>query len=174
MGSRGWDWSSASILPHKAAGLRTGDLGFFAEWRAFYLRPAQGHDHHPRREFWPSGHVGGVSQKCHPAVENAESAAFPLTIHGEGCLGIVQELNQKDHSSDIDLGDVTVRIREQISLEFDVPAHAVAPVRRGTIPKTSSGKKTAPGVPRRIIGRQSRDNIRAERPPAIVIYWNWT
>jgi acyl-CoA synthetase (AMP-forming)/AMP-acid ligase II len=81
-----------------------------------------------------------VSQKCHPAVENGESAAFPLTIDGEERLGVVQELNRKEHPSSLDFEDVTARIRERISLEFDVRAHAVALVRRGTIPKTSSGK----------------------------------
>jgi acyl-CoA synthetase (AMP-forming)/AMP-acid ligase II len=81
-----------------------------------------------------------VSQKCHPAIESAETAAFPLTVDGEECLGVVQELNRKDHPSNIDFQDVTGRIREQISLEFEVRAHAVALVRRGTIPKTSSGK----------------------------------
>ena len=36
--------------------------------------------------------------------------------------------------------DVAARIREHISLEFEVRAYAVALVRRSTIPKTSSGK----------------------------------
>ncbi len=119
--------------------LRTGDLGFlqngelFVSGRLKDMIIIRGANFAPQDIEW-------VSQKCHPAVESAESAAFPLTIEGEERLGIVQELNRKDHPSNVDFEQVTARIREQISLEFDVRAHAVALVRRGTIPKTSSGK----------------------------------
>jgi acyl-CoA synthetase (AMP-forming)/AMP-acid ligase II len=119
--------------------LRTGDLGFlqngelFVSGRLKDMIIIRGANFAPQDIEW-------VSQKSHPAVESAESAAFPLTIEGEERLGVVQELNRKDHPSNVDFEQVTARIREQISLEFDVRAHAVALVRRGTIPKTSSGK----------------------------------
>jgi acyl-CoA synthetase (AMP-forming)/AMP-acid ligase II len=119
--------------------LRTGDLGFLKNGELFIsgrlkdMIIIRGANFAPQDIEW-------ISQKCHPAVESGESAAFPLTIDGEERLGIVQELNRKDHPSTIDFEDVTAKIREQISLEFDVRAHAVALVRRGTIPKTSSGK----------------------------------
>ena len=119
--------------------LRTGDLGFLQNGELFIsgrlkdMIIIRGANFAPQDIEW-------ISQKCHPAVESGESAAFPLTIDGEERLGIVQELNRKDHPSTVDFEDVTAKIREQISLEFDVRAHAVALVRRGTIPKTSSGK----------------------------------
>jgi acyl-CoA synthetase (AMP-forming)/AMP-acid ligase II len=119
--------------------LRTGDLGFLQNGELFIsgrlkdMIIIRGANFAPQDIEW-------VSQKCHSAVESAESAAFSLTIDGEERLGVVQELNRKDHPWNIDFEDVTARIREQISLEFDVRAHAVALVRRGTIPKTSSGK----------------------------------
>jgi len=119
--------------------LRTGDLGFlqngelFVSGRLKDMIIIRGANFAPQDIEW-------VSQKSHPSVESAESAAFPLTIEGEERLGVVQELNRKDHPSNVDFEQVTSRIREQISLEFDVRAHAVALVRRGTIPKTSSGK----------------------------------
>ena len=119
--------------------LRTGDLGFLQNGELFIsgrlkdMIIIRGANFAPQDIEW-------VSQKCHPAVESAESAAFSLTIEGEERLGVVQELNRKDNPSNVDFGDVTARIREHISLEFDVRAHAVALVRRGTIPKTSSGK----------------------------------
>ena len=57
-----------------------------------------------------------VSQKCHPAVETAESAAFPLTIDGEESLGVVQELTRKRPSVDYCVrGEILAKIREQIS-----------------------------------------------------------
>jgi acyl-CoA synthetase (AMP-forming)/AMP-acid ligase II len=119
--------------------LRTGDLGFLQNGELFIAGRLKDMIIIRGANFAPQD-IEWVSQKCHPAVESAESAAFPLTIDGEERLGVVQELNRKDNPSNIDLEDVTTRIREQISLEFDVRAHAVALVRRGAIPKTSSGK----------------------------------
>ena len=119
--------------------LRTGDLGFLQNGELFIsgrlkdMIIIRGANFAPQDIEW-------VSQKCHPAVESAESAAFSLTIDGEERLGVVQELNRKDNPSNIDFEDVTAKIREQISLEFDVRTHAIALVRRGAIPKTSSGK----------------------------------
>lgn len=119
--------------------LRTGDLGFLENGELFIsgrlkdMIIIRGANFAPQDIEW-------VSQKCHPAVESAESAAFSLTVDGAESLGVVQELNRKDHPSNIDFEDVAAKIREQISLEFEVRAYAVALVRRGTIPKTSSGK----------------------------------
>ena len=119
--------------------LRTGDLGFlqngelFVSGRLKDMIIIRGANYAPQDIEW-------VSQKCHPAVETAESAAFPLTIDGEESLGVVQELNRKDHPSSIEFEDVAAKIREQISLEFEVRAYAIALVRRNTIPRTSSGK----------------------------------
>jgi acyl-CoA synthetase (AMP-forming)/AMP-acid ligase II len=119
--------------------LRTGDLGFLQNGELFIsgrlkdMIIIRGANFAPQDIEW-------VSQKCHPSVETAESAAFPLTIDGEESLGVVQELNRKDDPSSIDFEDVAAKIREQVSLEFEVRAYAVALVRRNTIPKTSSGK----------------------------------
>jgi acyl-CoA synthetase (AMP-forming)/AMP-acid ligase II len=119
--------------------LRTGDLGFFENGELFIsgrlkdMIIIRGANYAPQDIEW-------VSQKCHPAVESAESAAFSLTIDGEESLGVVQELNRKDHPSNIEFEEVAAKIREQISLEFEIRAYAVTLVRRNTIPKTSSGK----------------------------------
>jgi acyl-CoA synthetase (AMP-forming)/AMP-acid ligase II len=119
--------------------LRTGDLGFLRNGELFIsgrlkdMIIIRGANYAPQDIEW-------VAQKGHPAVESAEGAAFPLTIDGEESLGIVQELNRKDHPSNIDFEEVAAKIREQISLEFEVRAYAIALVRRNTIPKTSSGK----------------------------------
>ena len=88
--------------------MRTGDLGFFQDGELFIsgrlkdMIVIRGANFAPQDVEW-------VSQRCHPSVESAESAAFPLAIDGEEHLGIVQELNRKDHPSDLDLEDVAVR-----------------------------------------------------------------
>ena len=134
--------------------LRTGDLGFLKDGGLFIsgrlkdMIVIRGANFAPQDIEW-------VSQKCHPAVESGESAAFPLTIDGEERLGIVQELNRKEHPANIDFEKITAKIREQISLEFDIRAHAVALGQAWNNSKDVKRQNTAPGVPRRTIGPQS-------------------
>ena len=119
--------------------MRTGDLGFFRNGQLFIsgrfkdMIIIRGANFAPQDIEW-------ASQQSHPAVESAECAAFPLMIDGEERLGVVQELNRKSHPSEVDVEDVALKIRESISLQFEIRPYAVALVRRGTIPKTSSGK----------------------------------
>jgi acyl-CoA synthetase (AMP-forming)/AMP-acid ligase II len=119
--------------------LRTGDLGFLQDEELFIsgrlkdMIIIRGANFAPQDIEW-------ASQRCHPAVESAESAAFPLMVNGEETLCIVQELNRKDQLSNIDFEEVASKIREQISLDFEVRTYTVALVRRNSIPKTSSGK----------------------------------
>ena len=96
----------------KGPWLRTGDLGFLENGELFIsgrlkdMIIIRGANFAPQDIEW-------VSQKCHPAVESAESAAFSLTIDGEESLGVVQELNRKDHPSNIDFEEVAAKIRSR-------------------------------------------------------------
>ena len=134
--------------------LRTGDLGFLQNGELFIsgrlkdMIIIRGANFAPQDIEW-------VSQKCHPAVESAESAAFSLTIDGEESLGVVQELNRKDHPSNIEVEDVAARIREQDF--FGIRGSRIRG-RTGQAGYNSEDVKredTAPSVPRGIVGWQS-------------------
>jgi acyl-CoA synthetase (AMP-forming)/AMP-acid ligase II len=119
--------------------MRTGDLGFLRDGQLFLsgrlkdMIIIRGANFAPQDIEW-------ASQQSHVVVKSAECAAFSLIIDGEERLGVVQELNRETHPSQVDLEDVASTIRESISLGFEIRPYAVALVRRGTIPRTSSGK----------------------------------
>jgi acyl-CoA synthetase (AMP-forming)/AMP-acid ligase II len=119
--------------------MRTGDLGFLRHGELYVTGRLKDMIIIRGANFAPQD-IEWVAQQCHPALESADGAAFPLMIDGEERLGIVQELNRKDHPRGGTLEDIAAKIREHISAEFDVRAHAVALAKRGAIPKTSSGK----------------------------------
>jgi acyl-CoA synthetase (AMP-forming)/AMP-acid ligase II len=119
--------------------MRTGDLGFLHDGQLFIsgrfkdMIIIRGANFAPQDIEW-------ASRQSHPAAESAECVAFPMLVEGEERLGLVQELNRTSHLTEGDLEEVALKIRETISLQFEIRAYAVALVRRGTIPKTSSGK----------------------------------
>ena len=119
--------------------MRTGDLGFLRDGQLFIsgrlkdMIIIRGANFAPQDIEW-------ASQQSHPAVEGADCVAFPMLVDGEERLGLIQELNRNRPLSEVDLKDVALKIREAISSQFEIRAHAVALARRGTLPKTSSGK----------------------------------
>ena len=119
--------------------MRTGDLGFLRDGQLFVsgrlkdMIIIRGANFAPQDIEW-------ASQQSHIAVESAECVAFPVSVEGEERLGLVQELNRNNQLSETGLEEVALKIRENISVQFEIRAHAVVLVRRGTIPKTSSGK----------------------------------
>jgi acyl-CoA synthetase (AMP-forming)/AMP-acid ligase II len=119
--------------------MRTGDLGFLREGQLYIsgrykdMIIIRGANFAPQDIEW-------ASQQCHPAIESEECVAFPLMIDGEERLGLVQEVNRQNLSSDDGLEDVALKIREVISLQFEIRPYAVVLAKRGAIPKTSSGK----------------------------------
>jgi acyl-CoA synthetase (AMP-forming)/AMP-acid ligase II len=119
--------------------MRTGDLGFLRDGELFIsgrlkdMIIIRGANFAPQDIEW-------AAQQSHPAVESAECVAFPLMVDGEERLGVVQELNRKSPLSEVDLEEVALKIRESISLQFEIRPYVIALVRRGSIPKTSSGK----------------------------------
>ncbi|MGH9823510.1 MAG: condensation domain-containing protein, partial [Blastocatellia bacterium] len=78
-------------------------------------------------------------QRSHEALRSFTGAAFPVDIEGEECLGVVQEIGLHANG-EIDCLSVMERIREAVAEEHDLSLHAVALVRTGTLPRTSSGK----------------------------------
>ena len=89
--------------------------------------------------FYPQD-IEWTAQRCHPALELADAAAFSLMVEGEERLGILQELKRGDDPELHDLEGVTTAIRQAVAEEYDIRTCAITLIEAGTIPKTSSGK----------------------------------
>ena len=116
--------------------LRTGDLGFLHEGELFITGRAKdliiirGQNHYPQD-------IELTVERCHTALRPGGGAAFSVESGGEERLVVVQEF---DHRSKADLHEAISLIRQAISDEHELHTHAVALIKQGTIPKTSSGK----------------------------------
>jgi amino acid adenylation domain-containing protein len=116
--------------------LRTGDLGFlhagnlFVTGRLKDLLIIRGRNYYPQD-------IEATVAACHDALPPGCGAAFEIDASGEGRLVIVQEVKQPRYH---DLESLIETIRQAVVEEHEVAAYAIALVKAGTIPKTSSGK----------------------------------
>jgi len=118
--------------------LRTGDLGLLRKGELFVtgrlkdLIILQGLNHYPQD-------IELTVRNCHPALEAKSGAAFSIQIDGaegqEG-LGVVQEIDR--HQQQLD--DIFKAIQAAVAEEHEIELAAIALVKLGSIPKTSSGK----------------------------------
>ncbi|WP_077002313.1 non-ribosomal peptide synthetase [Variovorax sp. KK3] len=132
--------SESTFGAHLADGsgpwLRTGDLGFIDEGELFVtgrlkdLIIVHGENHYPQDLEWSA-------ERAHPALRLGHGAAFAVdTPAGEGVV-LALEL---DRRADADLEAVFRAVRRAVAVEHGLPVHAVALLRAGTLPRTSSGK----------------------------------
>lgn len=116
--------------------LRTGDLGFLLEHELFVtgrlkdLIIVDGANHYPQDI---ERTVGG----CHPALDATDCAAFSLDGSEGERLIVVAGVRG---ASRLALDELRRAIRAAVSEQHDLRIHDVVCVRRGGIPKTSSGK----------------------------------
>ena len=116
--------------------LRTGDLGFiqggelFITGRLKDLIIIRGLNHYPQDIELTVG-------KCHPRLRPGNAAACAVEIDGTERLVIVAEIERRQQR---DLEGVFDAIRRDVSAEHELPVEAVALIKAGSIPKTSSGK----------------------------------
>jgi acyl-CoA synthetase (AMP-forming)/AMP-acid ligase II/aryl carrier-like protein len=116
--------------------LRTGDLGFVEDGELFVtgrqkdLIIIRGRNHYPQD-------IELTVEKAHPALRPSYVAAFSVEVAEEERLVVVQEV-KRHHRSGGD--EVVAAIRQAVAEHHDLHVHAVALIRTGTIPKTSSGK----------------------------------
>jgi acyl-CoA synthetase (AMP-forming)/AMP-acid ligase II/acyl carrier protein len=116
--------------------LRTGDLGFLDNGEVFITGRAKDLIIIRGRNLYPQD-IELVAERSHPALRLGSSAAFAVEVENEEKLVVVQELEFRAKPN---LEEVTAAIRQAVSQEFEVQVYAVALIKPGSIPKTSSGK----------------------------------
>jgi acyl-CoA synthetase (AMP-forming)/AMP-acid ligase II/acyl carrier protein len=117
--------------------LRTGDLGFvrdgylFVTGRLKDLIIIRGRNHYPQD-------IEYTVEQSHPAIRAGCGAAFSVEIDGGERLVIVQEIERQYRSGDTTA--IVQAIRQAVAEQHELHAYAVALVKPGSIPKTTSGK----------------------------------
>ncbi|MDR6534614.1 non-ribosomal peptide synthetase [Variovorax soli] len=118
--------------------LRTGDLGFLDQGELFVtgrlkdLVIVNGENHYPQDLEWSA-------ERAHPSLRLGHGAAFAVdTPAGEGVV-LALEIDRRAEAK-LDAEAVFRAVRRAIAVEHGLPVHAVALLRAGTLPRTSSGK----------------------------------
>ncbi|HEY9646114.1 MAG TPA: fatty acyl-AMP ligase, partial [Chroococcidiopsis sp.] len=126
--------------------LRTGDLGFLHQGELFITGRLHdvmvfwGLNHYPQ-------HIEETVARCHPGFLDNGTAAISVTVDGEARLVIVQEIERRYCSAlrngkteRLTVSEVVEVIRWQVFEQHFVDVYAIALVKPGAIPRTSSGK----------------------------------
>ena len=118
--------------------MRTGDLGFIHDGQLFISSRIKdviiirGTNHYPQDIEW-------TVQESHSALRPEHGAAFSVQLDGEERLIIAQEV-ERSSQKQLDVDEVVDTICRTVSEQYEVQTYAVVLLKKGTIPKTSSGK----------------------------------
>ena len=118
--------------------LRTGDLGFIQDGELYITGRIKdmmilwGRNHYPQ-------HIEETVETCHPALRLNHGAAFSIEVNGEEQLVIAHEINRTDLRK-LNAEEVIGAIRLAVGEQNLANVFAVALLKTGSIPKTSSGK----------------------------------
>ena len=118
--------------------LRTGDLGFIKDGELYITGRIKdmmilwGRNHYPQ-------HIEETVESCHPALRPNHGAAFSVEVGGEEQLVIAHEINRTDLRK-LNPEEVIGAIRLTVGEQIMANVFAVALLKTGSIPKTSSGK----------------------------------
>ncbi len=118
--------------------LRTGDLGFVQDGTLFItgrikeLLIFRGRNHYPQD-------IEATVAQSHPALQSNCGAAFSVELSGEERLVVVQEI-KRTHRKSLQADEVVKAIRQAVSEQHELDVYAVALLKPGGVPKTTSGK----------------------------------
>jgi acyl-CoA synthetase (AMP-forming)/AMP-acid ligase II/acyl carrier protein len=118
--------------------LRTGDLGvifqgaLYVTGRVKDLIIIRGRNHYPQD-------IELTAEASHPALRPGGAVAFAVAGEESERLVLVAEINRERRNS-VDMNEVTETIRHAILMEHEIDIFAIALIRPGSLPKTSSGK----------------------------------
>jgi acyl-CoA synthetase (AMP-forming)/AMP-acid ligase II len=122
---------------HEGAFLRTGDLGFLDDGELFItgrlkdLIIIRGCNHYPED-------IERTAQESHPALRASTGAAFAVEVGGEERLVIVHELERGHRGQDP--AEIHRAVGRAVAEHHDLQVYAMALLRVGSIPRTTSGK----------------------------------
>ncbi|MGF1481582.1 MAG: AMP-dependent synthetase, partial [Cyanophyceae cyanobacterium] len=92
----------------------------------------RGRNHYPQD-------IEATVEQCHAALRPSCSAAFALEVEGRERLVVAAEV-ERNHLRHLRTEQVVANIRQAITAHHGLQVHAVALLKTGSIPKTSSGK----------------------------------
>jgi acyl-CoA synthetase (AMP-forming)/AMP-acid ligase II len=118
--------------------LRTGDLGFLHNGELFITGRLKdmmvfwGLNHYPH-------HIEQTVEACHPALRPNGGAAFVIEVDGEEKLAIAHEV-ERTYRRCLVVEEVVEAMRWAVFNQHFVDIAAIALLKPGSLPKTSSGK----------------------------------
>ena len=118
--------------------LRTGDLGFLNDGVLFITGRLKEVMIFWARYCYPQ-HVEDTVQNSHPALRKNAGAAFSIDRDGADRLVIVQEV-ERSYLRSLDMAEIVTAICQSVGEKHEVEVYAIALIKTGSIPKTSSGK----------------------------------
>jgi acyl-CoA synthetase (AMP-forming)/AMP-acid ligase II len=119
--------------------LRTGDLGFMEDGELFLtgrlkdLIIIAGRNHYPTD-------IEATVERSHSSIRAGCCAAFSVVVDGEERLVIAAELDRRPGIGGTDHAEAIRAVTRAVAENHDLQVHAVALLKPGGIPKTSSGK----------------------------------
>ena len=132
--------TAATFAAHLTDGrgpfLRTGDLGFLHDGQLFPTGRLKDLMIFGGRNVYPQD-VERTVTACHPSLKDNAGAGFSVERDGQELLVVIQEVIRP---AKLDLDALAATVRRAILEEFQVPLYALALIKAGTLPKTSSGK----------------------------------
>jgi len=117
--------------------LRTGDLGFLQQGELFVTGRIKDLIIINGRNLYPQD-VEITAQASHPGLQPFGGVAFSVEHSGQERLVIAQEVQREFLRGNS--ADMLAAIRQAVVRDYDVQAYAVALLKPGQVPRTSSGK----------------------------------
>ena len=118
--------------------LRTGDLGFLKDGELFVMGRLKDLIIIRGRNYYPQD-LELSAQQSHPAIRAGFGAAFTIEAKNEERLVLVLEVERK-FIRNSNVTEIAQTVAQAIAEKHEIKLYALALVKTGSIPKTSSGK----------------------------------
>jgi acyl transferase domain-containing protein/acyl-CoA synthetase (AMP-forming)/AMP-acid ligase II/pimeloyl-ACP methyl ester carboxylesterase/acyl carrier protein len=118
--------------------LRTGDLGFLQNGELFVTGRLKDLIIIHGRNYYPQD-IELTVDNAHEAIRLGNIAVFAVEVAGKEQLVITPEI-KRTHLRKLNVQEVTQAIKQAVAQNHDLQIHAIALLKTGSIPKTSSGK----------------------------------